>query len=74
MPAVRISHNPQSLQDLLTSLVEKQLVALAVAEEILVSQTVKGLVAGSGLGFAPRGAHTLKGIPGDWLLFAVTSA
>jgi class 3 adenylate cyclase/pimeloyl-ACP methyl ester carboxylesterase len=48
--------------------------ALAVAGEILVSQTVKDLVAGSGLGFAPRGAHTLKGVPGDWLIFAVTSA
>jgi hypothetical protein len=48
--------------------------ALAVAEEILVSQTVKGLVAGSGLGFAARGAYSLKGIPGDWLLFAVTNA
>ena len=48
--------------------------ALALAEEILVSQTVKDLVAGSGLGFVPRGAHTLKGVPGDWLLFAVTSA
>ena len=48
--------------------------ALAVAREILVLQTVKDLVAGSGLGFAPRGAHTLKGVPGDWLLFAVTGA
>ena len=48
--------------------------ALAAAGEILVSQTVKDLVAGSGLGFAPRGAHTLKGVPGDWLIFAVTSA
>ena len=48
--------------------------ALAVAGEILVSQTVKDLVAGSGLGFAPRGAHTLKGVPGDWMLFTVTSA
>jgi pimeloyl-ACP methyl ester carboxylesterase len=47
---------------------------LAMAGEILVSQTVKDLVAGSGLGFAPRGAYTLKGVPGDWLLFAVTSA
>jgi class 3 adenylate cyclase len=48
--------------------------ALAAAGEILVSQTVKDLVAGSGLGFASRGAHTLKGVPGDWLLFVVTSA
>ena len=48
--------------------------ALAGMGEILVSQTVRDLVAGSGLGFAPRGAHTLKGVPGDWSLFAVTSA
>jgi class 3 adenylate cyclase/alpha-beta hydrolase superfamily lysophospholipase len=48
--------------------------ALAVAGEILVSQTVKDLVAGSGLGFGPRGAHTLRGVPGDWMLFTVTSA
>ena len=38
--------------------------------EVLVSSTVKDLVAGSGLRFTDRGVHTLKGIPGDWRLFA----
>lgn len=41
--------------------------------EILVSHTVKDLVAGSGLHFADRGAQTLKGVPGEWHLFAVES-
>jgi class 3 adenylate cyclase len=39
--------------------------------EVLVSSTVKDLVAGSGLRFADRGVHTLKGVPGEWRLFAV---
>ena len=40
--------------------------------EILVSQTVKDLVAGSGLQFAERGTHALKGVPGEWRLYAFT--
>jgi len=43
----------------------------AEAGEILVSSTVKDLVVGSGIEFAPRGTHSLKGAPGDWALFAV---
>ena len=39
--------------------------------EVLVSSTVKDLVAGSGLQFNDRGKHTLKGIPGEWRLFQV---
>jgi class 3 adenylate cyclase len=39
--------------------------------EVLVSSTVKDLVAGSGLAFEDRGAHELKGIPGDWQLYSV---
>lgn len=39
--------------------------------EVLVSGTVKDLVAGSGIQFEERGVHDLKGIPGDWHLFAV---
>jgi class 3 adenylate cyclase len=39
--------------------------------EVLVSQTVKDLVAGSGIEFADRGAHELKGIQGEWRLYAV---
>ena len=43
----------------------------ADAGEVLVSGTVKDLVAGSGLEFAERGMATLKGVPGEWRLFAV---
>lgn len=45
--------------------------ALAAPGEVLVSSTVKDLVAGSGLEFDDRGMHALKGIPGEWRLFAV---
>jgi class 3 adenylate cyclase len=45
--------------------------AHARAGEVLVSSTVKDLVAGSGLTFTDRGIHTLKGIAGEWRLFAV---
>ncbi len=44
--------------------------AAAGAGEILVSSTVRDLVAGSGLGFRERGVHALKGVPGEWRLFA----
>ena len=43
----------------------------AGAGEVLVSSTVKDLVAGSGIAFADRGVHELKGVPGEWQLFAV---
>lgn len=42
----------------------------ALADEVLVSSTVKDLVAGSGITFNERGLHVLKGIPGEWRLFA----
>jgi class 3 adenylate cyclase len=45
--------------------------ALAASGEVLVSSTVKDLVAGSGIRFAERGTHELKGIPDEWRLFAV---
>ena len=45
--------------------------AHAGAGEVLVSNTAKDLVAGSGLRFLDRGVHVLKGVPGDWHLFAV---
>ena len=45
--------------------------ALATPGEILVSSTVKDLVAGSGLRFRERGAHALRGVPGQWQLYAV---
>jgi class 3 adenylate cyclase/pimeloyl-ACP methyl ester carboxylesterase len=45
--------------------------ALANGGEVVVSSTVKDLVVGSGLGFADRGQHELKGAPGEWQLFSL---
>jgi class 3 adenylate cyclase len=45
--------------------------ARAAAGEVLASRTVTDLVAGSKLGFHDRGTHRLKGVPGEWQLFAV---
>jgi class 3 adenylate cyclase len=45
--------------------------AKAAHGEVLVSSTVKDLVAGSGLRFEDRGTHELKGIPGEWHLYSV---
>ncbi len=44
---------------------------LAETDEVLTSRTVKDLVTGSGITFADRGAHTLKGVPDEWQLYAV---
>jgi pimeloyl-ACP methyl ester carboxylesterase len=46
---------------------------LARPGEVLVSSTVKDLVAGSGIDFEDRGAHELRGIPGAWRLYAVAA-
>ena len=45
--------------------------ALAEANEVLVTSTVRMLVLGSGISFADRGLHRLKGVPDQWQLFAV---
>jgi class 3 adenylate cyclase/pimeloyl-ACP methyl ester carboxylesterase len=47
--------------------------ALAGPNEVVVSSTLRDLVIGSGLEFDERGAHQLKGVPGEWHLFAVAS-
>jgi pimeloyl-ACP methyl ester carboxylesterase len=47
---------------------------LAGPGEVFVSSTVRDLVAGSGIEFTDRGVHTLKGVPGEWRIFAVASA
>jgi pimeloyl-ACP methyl ester carboxylesterase len=47
-----------------------RVVAQAQPGEVLVSSTVRDLVAGSGLAFTERGIHTLKGVPGEWKLYA----
>jgi class 3 adenylate cyclase len=48
--------------------------ALAGANDVLVSSTLRDLVIGSGLEFEDRGTHELKGVPGEWHLFAVASS
>ena len=48
--------------------------AAAEPGEVLVSNTVKDLVAGSGIVFKDRGTHALRGLPGEWALFVVTGA
>lgn len=44
--------------------------ARARGGEVLVSGTVKDLVVGSGIGFDPRGTHSLRGVPGEWALYS----
>ena len=48
-------------------------IATAGGGEVVVTRTVKDLVAGSGLRFDDRGEHQLKGIPDAWHLFALTA-
>ena len=48
-----------------------RIAALAAAGEVLVSSTVKDLVVGSGIEFDDRSVHSLKGVPGEWHLYAV---
>ncbi len=48
-----------------------RIAAQAGPGEILISSTVRDLVVGSGIEFADRGIHALKGVPGEWRLFAV---
>jgi class 3 adenylate cyclase len=46
--------------------------ALAEPGEVLVTRTIRDLVAGSGIVFEDRGEHELKGVPDHWALYAVT--
>jgi pimeloyl-ACP methyl ester carboxylesterase len=50
-----------------------RIAGIATAGEVLVSRTVTDLVTGSGIEFADHGLHQLKGVPGNWQLFAVAS-
>ena len=54
-------------------MVGARVAAFAQAGDVLVTRTVKDLVAGSGFGFEPRGEHSLKGIPDRWQLYAATA-
>lgn len=53
--------------------ITREVAALALPAEILVSRTVRDLVAGSGIAFADRGRHNLNGVGDHWPLFAVTA-
>jgi len=50
-----------------------RIAGLAGPGEVWVSRTVKDLTAGSGLSFADRGRHALKGVPDEWELYALTA-
>lgn len=50
-----------------------RLLGLASPDELIVSSVVHDLSMGSGLEFADRGCHTLKGVPGEWLVYGVTA-
>jgi pimeloyl-ACP methyl ester carboxylesterase len=58
----------------LAVVIGRRICDLADPSEILVSRTVTDLVVGSELCFSPKGAHELKGVPGDWQLFTVAGA
>ena len=47
-----------------------RIAALAQPSEVLVSETVRNLVAGSGMAFDDRGSHELKGVPDEWRIWA----
>ena len=55
----------------LTVVIGSRIASLAAPSEVLVSRTVRDLVAGSGLVFEDRGEHDLKGVPDTWRLYAV---
>ena len=55
----------------LTVHIAARVAALAATGEVLVSRTVRDLVAGSGIQFADRGEHELKGVPETWQLYAL---
>ena len=50
-----------------------RITALAGPDEVLVSQTVRDAVIGSGVAFEDRGTHELKGVPGQWQLYVAAS-
>jgi class 3 adenylate cyclase len=55
----------------ITVAIGARIASKAGPSEVLVSQTVTGLVAGSDIAFEDAGEHELKGVPGEWRLFRV---
>ena len=58
----------------LAVVIGSRVASAAQGSEVLVSQTVKDLVAGAGVEFEERGEQELKGVPGKWRLYAVVDA
>lgn len=56
----------------LATIIGARIGGLAKPGEVLASSTVRDLTAGSGLRFDDRGAHQLKGVPGEWRVFAAS--
>lgn len=56
----------------IATVIGARICALAAQDEVLASATVRDLTAGSGLHFADRGVHELKGVPGEWRVFAAS--
>jgi class 3 adenylate cyclase len=52
--------------------IAKRICDLAGAGQVLVSETAKGLLVGSGIAMSEHGTHVLKGVPDEWTLFAVS--
>jgi class 3 adenylate cyclase len=60
-----VGHEPANLPS-----TSRRIAAAAIPGEVLVSSTVKDIVAGSGISFEERGEQELAGVPGTWRLFA----
>ena len=74
LPAALCAHVQALLQDRYAGFNDTQgarVAAEAQPGEVMVTGTVKDLVAGSGLAFEPRGERELKGVPGAWQIYAV---
>ena len=70
----RLDSNQDQLIQRLAVALGARVAALAGPSEVLVSQTVRDLVAGSGLVFEDAGEHELKGVPDRWRLYRVVEA
>jgi class 3 adenylate cyclase len=64
-----VSRRPDSIAGI-TVHIGARVAALAAPSEVLVTRTVRDLVAGSGIAFEERGEHELKGVPERWALYA----
>jgi class 3 adenylate cyclase len=67
--AGEVEHDDKSITGV-TVFTGSRITQVAQPGDVLVSSTVKDLAAGSGVTFTDRGTHTLKGLPGEWRLFA----